>query len=155
MFATLAVLAARLSTKPASGCRRLARVALIVAALHVLSGGMIGAQFALTACPASLACPGADFGTLAATLDPLRPLDIADGRVRTVAGAAGLVLLHRGLAVAVLVLALAAAWSTRADRTLAATLAHNALAAILVAALAAAAFLRRVPALRPPDSRTG
>lgn len=178
MLATLSVLAARLAPTEASGGRALAFVALAVAAPHAISGGMIGAQFALTSCPAALACPAADFSALAGAIDPLRPLEIVGGRVRAVDGAAALVLLHRGLAVAVLVLALALAWSTRANRTLAAmiaaaavlgavtgavatlaqpsltaTLVHNALAAILVAALAVAAFRRREPAAGPRDDR--
>jgi len=170
LFATLVVLANRLTDERASGGAALAFVALVAVALHAATGGMIGAQFALTSCPPALGCPGADLASLAGSgaLDPLRPIDVVAGRVRAPDGSPALVMLHRLLSIAVLVLALAAAWSSRSSRrlawaiagtalgaaamgaaatlaqpSLAATLAHNALAACLVASLAAAAFRRR------------
>lgn len=179
MFATLVVLVTRLAPPRAGGCRRLATVALVVASMQVAAGGMIGAQFALTACPAALDCPGADLASLAGALDPLRPLDVVGGHVRPVEGAAALVVLHRYLSTGVLLLAGAVAWSARsnpalagtiaattvlaaaagmaatlAQTSLAATLVHNALAAILVAVLAVAAFRRRGSAAGPQDDRT-
>lgn len=173
LFAVLCALAALLRGRaPRARAPALAACALVVTIIHAAIGGMIGAQFAVTACPPALAaCPGADLASLfgSGALDPLRPLDLDAGRVRAPAGAAGLVVLHRLMAMAVLALALATAWRMRADRGIAAAIAvaaaaaaalgigatlaqpapvltvgHNAGAALLVAALAAAA-VRRSP----------
>ena len=169
LFASLAALSARLRSPAAAGST-LAKVALAVVFVHLAVGGMIGAQFAVTGCPPTLACPSADFGTLAGSgiLDPLRPLSIVDGHVRAPGGAGALVALHRLASIAVVVLALAAAWTMRADGARASTIAacalgafamgvvatlhqpalvgtvmHNALAALLVASLAGAAVAKR------------
>lgn len=171
LFASLAALAARLrgTARPGGGAT-VAIVALAGVFLHVALGGMIGAQFAVTGCPPALACPAADLSALVGSgiLDPLRPLEVVDGRVVAPGGAGALVVLHRVASLAVVALALAAAWSVRADRSRAATIAacalaafamgvaatlaqpalagtviHNALAALLVGALAAAAAARR------------
>jgi len=171
LFASLAALSARLRGQgPGAAGSAIALVALVVVFAHVALGGMIGAQFAVTACPPTLACPSADLSALAGSgiLDPLRPLSIVDGRVHAPAGADALIVMHRMTSIGVVVLALAAAWSKRGDRARAATIAvcalgalamgvaatlrqpalvgtvlHNALAALLVAALAAAAAARR------------
>ena len=168
LFATLIVLASRLRAAPvATGGRAVASLALAVTCVHVLSGVMIGAQFAATACPPTLACPGADLATLAGApiLDATAPFVVSGGRVVAPPGGAALIVLHRLLSIAVVVLALAAAFAARADRVVAAVIAasalaaaamgavatlaqpslvatqlHNAFAALLVAALAAAAF---------------
>ncbi|MFO1283607.1 MAG: COX15/CtaA family protein [Burkholderiales bacterium] len=186
LFATLAALTASLRdgvprSDPGAGGDVILTIALVVTAVHVAVGGMIGAQFALTGCPASLDCPAADFGRLAGSgiLDPLRALDVAHGRVRAPDGAAALVALHRIASIAIAVLALAAAWRVREDRSLAAwialatvaavamgaattwlqpsvalTGAHNASAALLVAALAVAALPGPRVAPPPPSVRT-
>ena len=170
LFATLAALAACLRDAesrppPSPHAVTVLAAALVATFAHAALGGMIGAQFAATACPPALACPGADLATLAGSgiLDPARPLTVVDGRVRAPAGADALVLMHRLTSLAVVALALLAAWTVRADRArafaiaafavaalalgavatlrqpaLVATVGHNALAAALVAALAAA-----------------
>ncbi|CAG1004449.1 hypothetical protein BURK1_03116 [Burkholderiales bacterium] len=171
LFAALAGLSARLRDPvPRGGGSTLALVALAVAFVHVMLGGMIGAQFAVTACPPALSCPAADLSTLAGSgiLDPLRAIELVDGRARAPAGADALVVLHRLASIAVVAFALAAAWAVRADRPRAATIAacalgalamgvaatlrqptlvgtvmHNAFAALVVAALAGAAAARR------------
>ena len=171
LFASLAALSARLRgpAPPASGSS-IAVVALAVVFAHAALGGMIGAQFAVTGCPPALACTSADVSTLGATgiLDPLRPLAIVGGHVRAPAGADALVSLHRLASIAVVLFALAAAWTVRADRarsatilvcalgalamgvaatlrqpSLVGTVAHNAFAALLVASLAGAAVAKR------------
>ncbi len=169
LFASLAALSARLRSPPAAGST-LAKLALAVAFVHLALGGMIGAQFAVTGCPPTLACPAADFSLLSGSgiLDPMRPLSIVDGRVHAPAGAGALVALHRLASIAVVVLALAAAWAVRRDGSRAATIAacalgafamgvvatlhqpalvgtvtHNAFAALLVASLAGAAVAKR------------
>ena len=170
LFATLAALAARLREPdmlPAAPpfAPFVFATALVVAIAHVALGGMIGAQFAATACPPALACADADFASLLGTgiLDPARPLTVVGRRVEAPAGGDALVLLHRFTAIVVVAAALLAAWSMRVDRAraatiaacaiaalalgvaatlrqpaLVATVAHNALAALLVAALASA-----------------
>ena len=173
LFATLVALTAALRDgERRGGGGAIVAVAFAAAVVHVAVGGMIGAQFAVTGCPPSLACPEADFGRLGGTgiLDPLRTLDVVQGRVRAPDGAPALVALHRLASIAVAVLALAAGWRVRDDRKLAAAIvlatlaavamgvattllqpsvaltgAHNACAALLVAALglAAGGFRRR------------
>jgi len=169
LFATLVVLAARLSDLRAPRGGALAVAALVFLFVQVITGGMIGAQYALTSCPATFGCPAADLASLARSgaIDPLRPIEIVAGRVQPPDGAAALVVLHRLLAIVALLVTFAAAWSVRGQRwlaaaivmaslgaalsgaaaalaqpSLAATLAHNAFAAFLVAALAVAAFRR-------------
>jgi len=171
LFASLAALSARLrGAAPSGSGSAIAVVALVVVFAHAALGGMIGAQFAVTGCPPALACPSADFSALGASgiLDPLRPLAIVDGHVRAPGGADALVLAHRLASILVLLIALAAAWTVRADRARAATIlvcalgafamgvaatlrqpslvgtvAHNAFAALLAGALAGAAAARR------------
>lgn len=177
LFATLAALAARLHDPVARSAASpfatfVLAAALVVAFAHVALGGMIGAQFAATACPPALACPAADLASLFGTgiLDPARPLTIVGRRVQAPAGADALVLLHRLTAIVVVAAALLAAWSVRIDHAraaaiaacaiaalalgaaatlrqpaLVATVAHNALAALLVAALASALAAPRRP----------
>ncbi len=171
LFASLAALSARLRGPgpPAAGSS-IAVAALVVVFAHAALGGMIGAQFAVTGCPPALACPSADFSALSASgiLDPLRPLAIVDGHVRPPEGADALVSAHRLASIVVFLIALAAAWTVRADRarattilvcalgalamgvaatlrqpSLVGTVAHNAFAALLVGALAGAAAVRQ------------
>lgn len=169
LFATLVVLAARLSDLRAPRGGALAVASLVILFVQVATGGMIGAQYALTSCPATLGCPAADLASLARSgaVDPLRPIEIVAGRVQPPDGAAALVVLHRLLAIVALLVTFVAAWSVRRQRwlaaaivvaslgaalsgvaaalaqpSLAATLAHNAFAAFLAAALAVAAFRR-------------
>jgi cytochrome c oxidase assembly protein subunit 15 len=151
LFATLAALTASLrdgAPRPGGG-GAIMTIALVVTAVHVAVGGMIGAQFALTGCPASLDCPAADFGRLAGSgiLDPLRTLDVAQGRVRAPDGAAALVALHRIASIVIVMLAFAAAWRARADRSLAAWIA---LATVAAVAMGAATTL-----LQPSVALTG
>jgi heme A synthase len=125
---------------------------------------MIGAQYALTACPALGGCPAYSFGDLlgAGALDPFRALSIVGGHVVPPRNVAGLHVIHRVLGIAVVIATFALAHRMRRiDRhhaLLLATLAgvapllgtaaiagmpslpmtvlHNAAAASLVAALA-------------------
>ena len=150
LFATLAALAARLrdpGERPETSpfATAVIATALVVAFAHVALGGMIGAQFAATACPPALACPAADLSSLFGTgiLDPARPLTVVGRRVQAPAGADALVLLHRLTSIVVVAAALLAAWSVRVDRARAAAIAACALAAL---ALGAVATLRQ-PAL--------
>lgn len=173
LLATLAALAAtagnvRGDAWPAHGRRaplRAAALAILIGAFaQAASGGFIGAQFALTACPTLPGCPhgAGELGALANALDPLRVLVEEDGRVVPPSGAAGLHVLHRlpgiALAIATLVLAfglrsasrraasllaalalaapLAGAAAIVAMPALALTVLHNALAAALIATLA-------------------
>lgn len=169
-YAMLAVLAAAWSVaSPANGpspaARRLAAVALALVFAQAFLGGMIGAQYGSLACPSLPGCAGWSWDRLwtGGALDPLRPLAVADGRVVTVAGVAGVHVLHRLCGVAVALFALAAALRLRRDRprlawsigtvvvvalalgmaavspqpALAVVVAHNASAAALVALLAA------------------
>jgi heme A synthase len=113
---------------------------LVLVFLQAASGGMIGAQYALTACPALGGCPAFSFGDLlgAGALDPFRALSIVDGRVAPPGGAAGLHVIHRALGIAVTVMTFSLAYRTRrVDRR----------GALLLAALAAAAPLLGVAAI--------
>jgi cytochrome c oxidase assembly protein subunit 15 len=151
-------------TSRAESLRRTALAILLLAFAHAASGAMIGAQYALTACPSLAGCPDFSFGELVAAgaLDPLRALTILDGRIVPQPAAAGLHAIHRalGLAVvaatfvlayrlrrsgrheAVLLVALAAiapllgAAAIAGMPSLSMTVLHNAAAASLVAALA-------------------
>jgi heme A synthase len=137
---------------------------LLLVFAHAASGGMISAQYALTACSTLAGCPGTWFGELAApgALDPFRALSVVDGRVVPPPGGAGLHVLHRALGIAVVIATFALAYRMRrGDRraallllalaagalalgvavivgmpSLAMTVLHNATAALLVAALA-------------------
>ena len=137
---------------------------LLLAFVHAASGGVIGAQYALTACPTLAGCPGFSFGELleAGALHPFRELSVVDGRVVPPPGAAGLHTIHRSLGIAVASATLALAYRIRrSDRhaalllvalavgalflgaamiagmpSLPLTVLHNAAAATLVAALA-------------------
>jgi cytochrome c oxidase assembly protein subunit 15 len=144
--------------------RTLAGAVLVLVFIHAASGGMIGAQYALTACPALGGCPAYSFGDLlgAGALDPFRALSIVGGHVVPPRNVAGLHVIHRVLGIAVVIATFALAHRMRRiDRhhaLLLATLAgvapllgtaaiagmpslpmtvlHNAAAASLVAALA-------------------
>lgn len=167
LFATLAALAARLAPAPQRGeGATLARIALAAFALHAAIGATVGAQYAVTSCPAALACPAADPATLGGgAIDVLRPIERVDGRAVAPPGAAALVALHRHASIAIVLLALAAAFAARRRRalalaiastavlaasfgigatlaqpSLALTVAHNAAAALLAAALAVASL---------------
>lgn len=181
-FVLLAALAATAAAARADGAtgraagvmpraRALAVVALVL--VQAALGGSIGAQYALTACAPVAQCPGFAFdaSAAAAAFDPFRPLTVVDGRVVAPAGAGALFVVHRTLAIAVVVVALLLAWRARgtSPRTaailallavaaalaglaaisfapsLALTVAHNACSALLVATLAVAAM--REPAV--------
>jgi cytochrome c oxidase assembly protein subunit 15 len=144
--------------------RSIACTVLALVFVQAAAGGMIGAQYALTACPALDGCPAFSFGELleAGAFDPFRELSIVDGRVVPPRGAAGLHTIHRALGIAVAAAVLALAYRMRRlDRhaalllvalavgtplvgaaavagmpSLPMTVLHNAAAASLVAALA-------------------
>ena len=156
--------AARPGTSRAQPLRWTALAILLLVFVHTASGGLIGAQYALTACPTLAGCPDSSFGTLtgAGALDPFRELSVVDGRVVPPSGAAGLHTLHRALGIAVAIALLALAYRLRrTDRraallllmlgagalmlgaamiagmpSLPMTVLHNAVAASLVAVLA-------------------
>ncbi len=140
MLALLAAAAARggdaasasaIST-PAS--RALGFATLVLVFVQAASGGIIGAQYALTACPALDGCLVFSFGDLfqAGALDPFRALQVVDGRVAPPGDAAGLHTLHRALGITVAVATFALAHHVRRfDRR----------AALLLMALAAFALL--------------
>ena len=173
-YAMLAALAAAWASAaaPDSGtaaARGLAALALALVFAQAFLGGMIGAQYGSLACPTIDGCTRWTWSELAGAIDPLRPLEIGDGRVVTVAGTAALHALHRicGLAAAVAALAAALSLARRRPRlawaigallaagvalglaavsprpALAVVVAHNAAAACLAALLAAAAAMRR------------
>ncbi len=153
---------------PRASTKHLRRSAMVVLALvfaQAAAGGMIGAQFALTACPALEACPAFSVAELraAGALDPFRVLSIADGRVVPPLSAAGLHVVHRGLGIVTAIATIVLAYRLRRfDRrstlmlaalalgsvllgaaailgmpSLLVTVLHNAFAAMLIAALAA------------------
>lgn len=104
---------------------------LVLVFLQAVAGGMIGAQYALTACPALGECPAFAFGDLLAggALDPFRALTIVGGRVVSPGSAAGLHVIHRAFGMAVVIATLALAYRMRRiDRRAAMSLA--ALAAV-------------------------
>lgn len=144
--------------------RRLARAALVVVAIQVVLGGFVSARYAGLACPAFPLCGAqSPAGSLAATLDPFAPLTVdASGTVVRPPALAALHGAHRVGAHAVLFVAIALAIALlRARRTalavavmvpvvaeivlgatsvitglpLAVVLAHNLVAALLLAAL--------------------
>ncbi len=151
---------------PNAPLRWIALAVLALAFAQASLGALIGAQYALTACPTLGKCPGFAFDEFVMTdaLDPFRPLSIAAGRVIPPPSAAGVYVMHRalGIVVAVITLVLAYRWrevDRRRARMLAAfavavpllgvaaiaavpslplTILHNAAAALLVAGLAAA-----------------
>jgi len=159
-------------SSPAAPLPWLALAVLVLVFAHAAAGNLIGAQYALTACPTLGKCPGFPFDEFRLTeaWNPFRPLSIADGRVVPPAGAAGLYVAHRalGIVVAIVVLTLAHGlrrYDRRVSRVLVAlalvapllglaaiaampslpfTVLHNAAAAALVAALAVIAA-RRMP----------
>jgi cytochrome c oxidase assembly protein subunit 15 len=95
----------------AAALRWLAVGGLALVFVQAALGGMIGAQFAMTACPTLGSCVGfapAELGSTEA-LDAFRPLVVVEGRVVPPEGAAVPVILHRilGPIVAAVVLALA------------------------------------------------
>ena len=125
---------------PAAPLRWIALALLLLVFVQAASGGMIGAQYALTACPTLAGCPAFAFGELlaAGALDPFRALSIVDGRVVPPAGAAGLHVLHRALGIAVAVATLALAYRMRRS---------DPRAALLLLALAAGALFLGVAAI--------
>jgi len=150
MLAVLAALVATVRNTPAPPASRWLRtaplrwIALAILALVFVQaalGGMIGAQFALTACPTLGKCAGFAFDEFrfTAALDAFRPLDIVDGRVVPPAGAAAPFVIHRafGLVAAIVTLVLAHALR-RTQRHVALLLAGLALAAPLIGATAVA-----------------
>ena len=119
---------------------------LVVVLAHAASGGMIGAQYALTSCPTVGACEGFSPGQLltGGALDPLRALSIVDGRVAPPDGAAGLHVAHRLSGLVVVVATLMLAYRLRqSDRRAAQML----VALVLGALLLGLAALARMPSL--------
>jgi cytochrome c oxidase assembly protein subunit 15 len=139
---------------------------LVLVFMQAALGGSIGAQYALTACPTLGKCPGFPFDEfrMSAALDPFQPLTIVDGHVVPPSNAAAVYVIHRtlGLVVPILTLLLARAVQNHDRRlgwtlgvlalatplagvaaivvvpSLSLTVLHNALAALLIAALAVA-----------------
>jgi len=146
VLAALVATAASGTASSASGVPRaepLRGIALAVLALvfaQAALGGMIGSQFALTACPTLGACAGFAFDELrsAAALDAFRPLVIVDGRVVPPADAAAPFVIHRMLGLAVAVVTLVLAYALRRS---------HARAAVVLMALALAAPLLGVTAI--------
>jgi len=183
LLATLAATAAA-ATPVERASERAPRAVLAALALGALAlvlvqaalGGSIGAQYALTACTTLAKCPGFPFDDFRATaaLDPFRPLTIVDGRVVAPVDAGALFVIHRSIAIVVLVVTLVLAWRLRpgfprlarglallaaavaiaglaavaAAPSLTLTVAHNACSALLVAMLAVVAV--RAGARSPP-----
>ena len=128
-----------------SSRRRLVLALLGLVFLQAATGGLIGMQFALQACPALDHCaPSGDAFARGAALDPfLRPI-VVSGRVAPPAGAGELHSLHRPLGIAIAVAALTLAAALRSShRRPAALLAGLALAAPLLGATA----ILRMPSL--------
>jgi len=128
------------------GLRVLARVAIAVAALQIVLGAFVSARFAGLACPAFPLC-GADApaGSLATVLDPFAPLVVdASGTIVRPPALAALHWAHRIGAHAVLVVAIALAIGlVRARRTMIAVAVIVPVIAEL--ALGAASVLRDLP----------
>jgi cytochrome c oxidase assembly protein subunit 15 len=125
---------AALPASSTAGLRALTGGVLLLVFLQAASGGLIGAQFALTACPALDECPAFSFGDLLAggALDPLRALTIVGGHVVPPGHVAGLHVIHRALGTVAVVATIALAYRMRRlDRR----------AALLLVALAAVAPL--------------
>jgi heme a synthase len=123
----------------ATPLRLLALGALAVVLVQAAVGGMIGAQFALTACPTLDACIGFTPDELRSTaaLDAFRPLVVIEGRVVPPEGAAVPVIIHRILGPVVTVVVLVVAYALRRmRRSGAVVLATLALAAPLLGAAA-------------------
>ncbi|MEP7183571.1 MAG: COX15/CtaA family protein [Betaproteobacteria bacterium] len=141
LFAALAATAIRAGdaatpwTASAAPLRWIALAVLAVAFAHAIVGGMIGAQYALPACPTLGKCEGFPFDDfrVTAAFDAFRPLIIADGRVVPPAGAAAPFVVHRATAIVVAVVVLVLAHALRRiDRRRALILAALALAAPLL-----------------------
>ena len=175
-YLLLAVLAALVATAgnasaapvlPLSGVPPLRLIALAILALvfaQAALGGMIGAQFALTACPTLGKCAGFPFDEfrVGEAFDALRPLVVVGDHAVPPAGAAAPFVIHRVLGLVVAVVALVLAHALRRPQPRAAfalvmlalaapllgaatilalpslplTVLHNAAAAALIAALA-------------------
>ena len=121
-------------TTSRANSRALVGALLALVFLQAASGGLIGAQYALTTCPSVAACPAFAFGDLFAggALDPFRALSVVAGRVAPPDAGAGLHVIHRALGLAVTAATFALAHRMRRiDRR----------AALVLAALAAAAPL--------------
>jgi cytochrome c oxidase assembly protein subunit 15 len=123
----------------AAALRWLAVGGLALVFVQAALGGMIGAQFALTACPTLGSCVGfspAELGSTAA-LDAFRPLVVVGGRVVPPESAAVPVILHRTLGPVVAAVVLALAYALRRMRRFGAiVLSTLALAAPLLGAAA-------------------
>jgi heme A synthase len=158
-YLMLAVLAALVATAdnataapPAPALSRAAPlrpIALAILALifaQAALGGMIGAQFALTACPTLGKCTGFPFDEfrVGEVFDAFRPLVVVDGGVIPPADAAAPFVIHRVLGLVVAVVALVLAHALRRPRPRAAL----ALAMLAVAApLLGAAAILALPSL--------
>jgi heme a synthase len=123
----------------AAPLRWLAAAGLALVFAQAALGGMIGAQFALTACPTLGSCVGfapAELGSTAA-LDAFRPLVVVGGRVVPPEGSAVPIIIHRTLGPVVTVAMLALAYALRRMRRFGAVvLSTLALAAPLLGAAA-------------------
>ncbi len=115
--ATLGVtMAARDGSMPRrASLRLLALVVLALGLVQAAAGGLIGAQFALTACPTLVSCPDYPYGQFLTSpaFDPFRSLSIVDGRVVLSPRAAGVHVVHRELGIIVLAFTLIVAVALR------------------------------------------
>jgi cytochrome c oxidase assembly protein subunit 15 len=132
MIALLAALVGSLSDgRPAienpvsSRLRALALALLAAVFVQTLTGGLIGTQFALPACPTLDGCSAG--GDLVSALNPFRLPRVADGRVVPPAGASDLHVLHRGLGVVIAVAMFGFAYLLRGTRARRSTLLFAAL----------------------------
>lgn len=124
----------------------LAWTLLALAFMQAVLGGLIGTQFALRSCATLDRCVGAasDAFATGAALDPFRRPDVVAGHFVPPAGAAGLHVMHRWLAVVITLGALTLAFALRSTQRRAAAL----LAALaLAASLLGVAAILRMPAL--------
>ena len=130
-------------SSPAAPLRWIALAVLVLVFAHAALGNMIGAQYALTACPTLGRCPGFPFVEIVLTdaWIPFRPYSIVDGRVVPPEGAAGLYVAHRALGVVVAIVVLALAYGLRRyDRHIAQALVVLAFTAPLLGVAAIAAM---------------
>ena len=130
-------------SSPAAPLPWIALAVLVIVFAHAALGNLIGAQYALTACPTLGKCPGFPFDEFRLTdaWHPFRPLSIVDGRVVPPAGAAGLYVAHRALGIVVAILVLTLAHGLRRyDRRVSRVLVALALVAPLLGVVAVAAI---------------
>lgn len=129
----------------ASPSARALIVALLAAVfVQALLGGLIGTQFALTACPALDACAATGPTFAADALNPFRPPAIFAGHALAPVGAAGLHWLHRALGAAIAVGTLALALALRRSEP---RWAHLLACLALAAPLLGATAIVQMPAL--------